>query len=180
MVPVLQKAREVIDHIMDVNFLLTSKLYTVIHLSRYTMSFKPLGVILMPYARVGGYLKVLPSIISKVQTDGSFRYGSYARIAAILGTKKRMIPIEAHSSTETEWASVALGLELALENNETVIGIENDNMSVIVDLSRPTMLKHAYARHYKNEIQRLAADTAWTGVRWIPRALNRADGLFRV
>jgi hypothetical protein len=143
------------------------------------MSFKPLGVILMPYARVGGYLRLAPPIISKVQTDGSFRQ-SGGRIAAILGTKKRMIPIEAHSSTETEWASVALGLELALENNETVIGIENDNMSVIIGLSRPTMLKHAYARHYKNEIQRLAADTAWTGVRWIPRALNRADGLFRV
>jgi hypothetical protein len=91
-----------------------------------------------------------------------------------------MTPIDASSSTETEWASVALGLQMALENNEMVNGIENDNMSVIRGLTVPERsLRHEYARHYRNEIQQLAKHTLWTGVRWIPREANHADGLFK-
>jgi len=105
-----------------------------------------------------------------------------SRVAAIiLGPTRHsdMIAIPASSSTEAEWASVAFGLELALHNNETSIGLENDNLSVIHGLIfTNTKLKQAYANHYRNEIRELANETLWAGVRWIPREINQADKLF--
>ena len=139
------------------------------------------------YTRIGGLLRYQPPAVACVQTDGSYRQRiPKARIAAVLLTADRahvrtcMIPIDAHSSTETEWASVALGIQQALESNQEAIGIENDNLGVIRGLilsERP--LRHEYARHYRNEIQELAKYTEWTGVRWIPREANHADSLFR-
>jgi len=145
------------------------------------------GRIRASYTRIGGLLRYQPPTVACVQTDGSYRQRiPKARIAAILLTADRghlrrcMTPIDAHSSTETEWASVAMGLQLALEYNQATIGLENDNLSVIRGLimsERP--LRHEYASHYRNEIQELAKYTEWTGVRWIPREANHADGLFR-
>ena len=146
---------------------------------------------LSPFYRIGGastsLLTTGPSTLHRVQTVGSFdfrRKGGQA--AAILYTPdqhpgpKIMMPIKAGSSTETEWASVALGLALAIQHKRAHVALETDNLGVIRSLIfyRDFRSRHNYAHHYFHEIMRLAAETEWTGVRWIPRALNRADDLF--
>ncbi len=145
-----------------------------------------MGAILMPYSRIGGHLTFPPPLIARAQVDGSFGRSGGSRIAAILTSDtgdaafRSTRPIKALNSTETEWAAVALGLELALQHDQTAIGIENDCLGVIQALMFPdTPLKHAYARHWRATIQRLATETHWTGVRWIPREINKADGLLR-
>lgn len=146
---------------------------------------KAVGAILMPYWRIGGHLAVAPAsaLLTRVQTDGS--YGPFgARKALILTTPDgaaaaRMFRSDARNSTEAEWDSVATGLELAIDQNEVIIGLENDNLGVIHGLMFPTNpLRHKYARHYRAKILGLTRQTLWTGVRWIPRAINRADDLF--
>ena len=145
---------------------------------------------LSPFYRIGGastsLLTIGPSTLHRVQTDGSYGGRKGDRIAAILYTPdqhpgpKIMMPIKAGSSTETEWASVALGLALAIQHKRAHVAIENDNLGVMRSLIfyRDFRSRHNYAHHYFHEIMRLAAETEWTGVRWIPRALNRADDLF--
>jgi len=85
-----------------------------------------------------------------------------------------MIPVDAHTQTEAEWASVLFGLTMALEKNCEAIAIENNNLGVIRALlmQRPR-LRHEYARHYHNQIITLANETEWTGVQ------NKSDALFR-
>ena len=91
-----------------------------------------------------------------------------------------MFPVEASCSTEAEWASVAIGLSLALERGSDAIAVENDNLGVIRSLIFPnTKLRHEYARYYRDRILLSALETSWTGARWIPREQNRADDLFR-
>jgi ribonuclease HI len=92
-----------------------------------------------------------------------------------------MIPIlHANDSTETEWASVLQGLLFALDHDETIINIENDNLSVVSALIWPqNHLKRDYANYYRNQILSNAKETEWTGVRWIPRKNNTADELCR-
>lgn len=148
---------------------------------------KAVGAILMPYFRIGGRATFAPPLIARVQTDGSYtRKAGGARIAYILRTASGKAiyndvdTIKALNSTETEWASVAFGLTAAIEQSETAIGIENDCLGVIHGLIFPdTPLKHAYAQHWRGTILKLAAKTHWTGVRWIPREYNEADGLMR-
>jgi hypothetical protein len=91
-----------------------------------------------------------------------------------------MFPVTANSSTEAEWASVAIGLSLAVERGCDAIALENDNLGVIRSLIFPhTKLRHEYARYYRDRILLTAFETSWTGARWIPREENRADDLFR-
>ncbi len=147
---------------------------------------KAMGAILLPYSRIGGHLTFPPPLIARAQVDGSFGRSGGGRIAAILTSDtgdaafRSTRQIKAISSTEAEWAAVALGLELALQHDQTAIGIENDCLGVIHGLLfSDTPLKHAYARHWRGQIQKLATETHWTGVRWIPREANRADALLR-
>ena len=134
--------------------------------------------------QAGCLAPAFPPILTYVQTDGSFRL-SRARIAAIIqppaGEEQRyMFPVEASCSTEAEWASVAIGLSLALERGSDAIAVENDNLGVIRSLIFPnTKLRHEYARYYRDRILLSALETSWTGARWIPREQNRADDLFR-
>lgn len=152
-----------------------------------TYTSKAVGAILMPYVRIGGKLSYPPPLIARVQTDGSYtRSRGGARIAYILRTASGKATytdtdtIKALNSTETEWASVAFGLTATLEQAELAVGIENDCLGVIHGLVFPdTPLKHAYARHWRTTILELAAETHWTGIRWIPREYNDADGLMR-
>jgi ribonuclease HI len=140
------------------------------------------------FARIGGVRIYSLPFLAVVQTDGSYgrKYGP--AVAFILkdyaGDKvlsKRIIMPAVRNSTEAEWASVEAGLSAALENNYDNIGIENDNLSVISSLIHSqNRLKHEYARYYRSKIYELASETAWTGVRWIPRKINRADDLFKV
>ncbi len=147
---------------------------------------KAMGAILMPYSRIGGRLTFPPPLIARAQVDGSFGRSACGRVAAILTTDtgdatfRRTKPVSAMNSTETEWAAVALGIELALKHDQTAVGIETDCLGVIQGLMFPdTPLKHAYARHWRSAILRYAEETHWTGVRWIPREVNRADALLR-
>jgi hypothetical protein len=130
------------------------------------------------YRRIGGAVRHMPPLFARVQTDGSYRLRE-ARIAFLLFDKTGdfkacdMCPIVATSSTETEWASVAAGLQFAIEHGEDVIAIENDNLGVTHFLGTA---KHEYARYYQHEIETLARQTV---IRWIPREINYADRLFR-
>ena len=145
------------------------------------------GAYLMPFSRIGGHMTFPPALLTHVQTDGSWGYRHGARVAAVVtaaNSKNRwqdMIKVDAVNSTETEWASVLFGLTLAVNNRQEAIGIENDNLSVIHGLMFPkNRLRLDYAAYYRNEIQKVAATTVWTGVRWIPRERNSADDLFRL
>jgi hypothetical protein len=152
-----------------------------------TYTSKAVGAILMPYVRIGGLLTFPPPLLARVQTDGSYtRKVGGARIAYVLHTANGKATyadtdtIKALNSTETEWASVAFGLAATLEKSETAVGIENDCLGVIHGLMYPANpLKHAYAQHWRKTILALAAQTHWTGVRWIPREYNDADGVMR-
>jgi hypothetical protein len=120
---------------------------------------------------------------SHVQTDGSFTRKA-AKTAVLLRKSdsatilQKLVPIFAESSTEAEWASVLHGVTFALEHNEQIIALENDDFGVISALITQRALKHEYAKHYRNKIQKLVGSTEWTGVRWIPREYNKADDLF--
>ena len=149
------------------------------------MRNKALGAILMPYIRIGGGAIYQPPLYAHIQTDGSWK-PKLARVAAIVVTAdgsttyRRMDQLQAENSTETEWASVAYGIRLALKHQQDTLCMENDNLGVIQALTQPGIrLRHEYARYYRDQIQRMSAQTAWTGVRWIPREANRADALFR-
>ena len=104
------------------------------------------------------------------------------RLPSILDTGntriQRVRSIRAESSTETEWASIAYGIQLALKQGHDALEIENDNLGVIHALIHQQPLRQDYARHYYEQIREQVADTVWTGIRWIPRDLNDADFLF--
>jgi hypothetical protein len=93
--------------------------------------------------------------------------------------QRYMFPIDANSSTEAEWASVAIGLSLAVERGSESIVLENDNLGVIRSLIFPnTKLRQEYARYYRDRILLTAFETSWTGARCILCEENKADGLF--
>lgn len=145
----------------------------------------PIGVYLQPYHQIGGNIVYRPPLFARVQTDGSRTFVK-SRVAMILTTRdsmniyKKMTEIpHTESPTETEWASVSAGLEFAIQKGEIAIGIENDNLSVVGALiTEKQNLRHEYARYYRDRILRYASLTLWTGIRWIPREINRADDLF--
>ena len=145
-----------------------------------------------PFHCIGGLATIpSPSAFHRVQTDGFFDKRYKGRVAAIIYTPTHHIdqtwagPIRTISSTETDWASVAIGLRMALEFNHRYIGIENNNLEIIRSLIFHKEFKakakakqnQEYARYYFHDIMKSAAQTEWTGVRWIPRGLNRADDL---
>jgi hypothetical protein len=146
-----------------------------------------------PFHCIGGLATIpSPSAFHRIQTDGSFsqRHEPQGRIAAIIYTPDHNVglnsmgSIRANSLTETQWASVALGLHLAVEHNYRHVGIENDNLGIIRtlifyrDFDFKAKRNQEYVRYYFNEIMKTAAQTEWTGVRWTPRGLNRANDLF--
>jgi ribonuclease HI len=143
------------------------------------------GAQLQPYFRIGGNIPYTPPILAKLQTDGS-RTSSRSRVAMILTTRDHMnihkkvldIP-HTESSTEAEWASIAAGLEFTIQKGETCIGIENDNLGVVGALITDKRdFRNTYAYYYRDKILRMTRLTLWTGIRWIPREINRADDLF--
>ena len=147
---------------------------------------KILGANLLPYIRIGGRHIHPPLILTHVQTDGSFGSFMGARVAAIVRptterhTYRYVKSITAESPTEAEWASIAYGLEAAIQLDQTAINIDNDNLGVIGGLlNHDQPLRKEYARYWRSVILKLTTKTDWTGVRWIPRRDNRADDLFR-
>ena len=142
----------------------------------------------MNFVRIGGKRIYSLPLYSLIQCDGSYTAKKGVSAAAYLITDPagatlmgKRIDLTAISATEAEWASVYHSLEAAMELDQECIRIENDCLSVVAGLVHPTNpLKAPYARHYRKKIQELAAVTAWTGIRWIPRKLNKADALFRL
>lgn len=150
----------------------------------YTMSVRCVKQ-LLPFMRIGGKSQyALPTLV-RCQTDASCRRGN-TWIASLVfrpdGTRSESLKklYSVNDATEAEWAGVAMGLTNCMEENYRVIGIESDNLSVISQLIfHDTVLRRDYARYYRGKIYELAAQTEWTGVRWIPRELNLADGILR-
>jgi len=97
---------------------------------------------LSPFYRIGGTspFTYIPNTLYRVQTHGFFDRNKGSQIAAILyGVDHRAITqthlqINAKSPTEAAWASVALGLAMAIQHKKPVVGIENDNISIIRSL----------------------------------------------
>jgi hypothetical protein len=142
--------------------------------------------LIMPPIRIGGIAAFKPPLLAHVQVDGSFGRRRQAAVAVkfVAAAHDRSAsftkPVYAvESSTEAEWIAVYTGLMFALENNEKAMVIENDCLGVIHHLMQREMaLRRDYAQHWRSEIYKLAEQTEWTGVRWIPRRQNRADDLF--
>lgn len=138
----------------------------------------------MPYMRIGGINVFPPPIVSYLQTDGSFHMKSkLSRVAFILKTPTReyakMLELQnAIDSTETEWASIAYGIAYSFEQSQGVLAIENDNLGVVTAILTNKKVKQDYARHYQHEIYKMAQQSLWLGLRWIPRKENKADMLF--
>ena len=139
----------------------------------------------MRHIRIGGRSLYPLPILTYCQTDASYKPRNVF-VATHIQLPNRtyleyMRPIySVNNSTEAEWASVLFGIEACIENNQRVIGLENDNLSVIAQLMRTDYPpKKDYAKFYRNKIYNLAAHTEWTGVRWTPRELNFADKIMR-
>ena len=157
--------------------------------NRLHFATKGASVMMGPYTRiVGKHPYGTPPFYAIVQSDGSYyAHTKKTRVAAILHPsilnhlQKRVFTVEnASSSTEAEWHSILRGLELALEEGETCVALENDNLGVIHGLITPLMqFRHEYARYYKEQILTTAKHAEWVGARWIPREFNRADALFK-
>ena len=140
---------------------------------------------LLPFIRIGGKSQYALPLLVRCQTDASYRRGN-TWIASLIfrpdGTRgeniKKLYSVD--DVSETEWASVAMGLTNCMEENYRVIGIENGNLGVISQLifsDRP--LRRDYARYYRSKIYELARQTEWTGIRWVPRELNLADTILQ-
>jgi hypothetical protein len=150
---------------------------------------KPIGKLTFPFTRIAGRISHQPPLLATVQVEGSYtpKTGD-ARIAAILTPTKshnlfrHIQSISAESSTEAEWASISMGLEMSITHSEGAVGIENDCLGVINTLISPhdIFLRHEYARYWRYRILRQTKGFEWVGIRWIPREQNRADDLFKV
>jgi len=136
----------------------------------------------MKFRYLGGkyFRPVSPSL---VQTYGThFMNKNTGYLSAILHhnseTFRQLRYLDySRDSYETELASVYNGLLLSLDKNASEIQIENDNLGVVRELTDfPLKNSRSSIQHYKNEIYKLAKGTKWTGIRWIPRKENRADG----
>lgn len=134
--------------------------------------------------RIGGHMTFPLPFVARLQTTGSYRHDiGHATIilttANMQTTQRRQYEFKnAVDSVEMEWASVAKGLEFALESNIDSITIENGDLSVVSTLAMNYVPHQAYAKHYKQIIMNLAKQTAWTGIRWIPCEQNVSTKLF--
>jgi len=114
--------------------------------------------------------------IALVQTGGSFytrtRSGAVtAHLDLPTGREYKYIqqlpkPV---SSIEAEWASIYYGLAMAQQLEQSIIGLENNCLSVVQAILLNSPGKHEYAKYYNYKIHRLGRDVEWCGIRWIPR-----------
>jgi ribonuclease HI len=129
-----------------------------------------------------------PLLISKLQTDGSFRYSNrISRTASLLreeseGEVYKSVKTYFHhqNSYESEWASVLDGIRMSQSYKIGDLQLENDNLSVIQCLVNRRRPAQGYAAKYYDDFLFAAQDMDWLEIRWIPRKLNKADDLFRI
>jgi hypothetical protein len=72
------------------------------------------------------------------------------------------------------------GITYAIKRGQDSLELENDNLGVIKSLILAVRPNRPDIADYYNAIQYSLKEFEYLGVRWIPRRLNRADGLFRV
>lgn len=127
-----------------------------------------------------------PLSIAKLQTDGSFRYKDrISRTACLLRDEGEVYKsvktyFDHQNSYESEWASVLDGILLSQDYQIGDIQLENDNLSVINCLVSERRPAQAYVAKYYDDVRAAAKGMDWLEIRWIPRKLNKADGLFRI
>lgn len=114
---------------------------------------------------------------TEVDTDGYYGpkfKGAVAVIPAIGAKKIWNLSSFVESSTEAEWASVGLGIRFALDKNQTLIALSNDNSGVMESLMTRRPMKQDYSLFWYSEIQKMIAETMGFKIRWVPREMNRA------
>lgn len=127
-----------------------------------------------------------PMIISSLQTDGSFRYNDrISRTACLLKDEGEVYKsvktyFDHKNSYESEWCSILDGIRMSQANGCGDVQLENDNLSVINCLINERPPPQGYAAKYYVDVMHASRDMDWLEVRWIPRKLNKADGLFRL
>ena len=127
-----------------------------------------------------------PLVISKIQTDGSFRYRDrISRTACLLKDQDEVYKsvktyFHHQNSYESEWVSVLDGIRMSQDHQIGDLQLENDNLSVINCLVNRRRPAQGYVTKYYDEVLHSAKDMDWLEIRWIPRKLNKADNLFRI
>jgi ribonuclease HI len=145
------------------------------------------SILHMPPVFVGGRSVWQPLLSAQLQVNGTFRGDKKGKIAVLLrsadGGKVKSCVKEMHmvtGSKEADWAAVYYGILYGLDNNERSLMVDSDSLAVVYSLYDRTAVPHQeYARIYREKIYNVAAETGWTGIRWVPRAYNKADKLFR-
>jgi len=142
-------------------------------------SLRPFSLLFTTHARP-------PIVIAALQTDGSFRYKDrISRTACLLndeGSTYKSVKtyFEHKNSYESEWCSVLDGIRMSQDYQIGNLQIENDNLSVMNCLINERPPPQGYVTKYYADIIAASRDMDWLEVRWIPRKLNKADGLFRI
>lgn len=114
---------------------------------------------------------------TEIDTDGYYGpkfTGAVVVIPAIGAKKIWNLDDIADSSTETEWASIGLGIRFGLDKNQTLIALSNDNLSVVQSLIFQRPSKQDTVLFWYSEIQKMIAETMGFKIRWVPRENNRA------
>jgi ribonuclease HI len=142
-------------------------------------SLRPFSLLFTTHARP-------PIVIAALQTDGSFRYKDrISRTACLLndeGSTYKSVKtyFEHKNSYESEWCSVLDGIRMSQDYQIGNLQIENDNLSVMNCLINERPPPQGYVTKYYADIIAASRDMDWLEVRWIPRKLNKSDGLFRI
>jgi ribonuclease HI len=131
-------------------------------------------------------IAIRPTATSLIQTDGSYgaKYFPLSRTAVLLTNTKGQEysfcnTYDNHSdSTESEWCSVLDGIKYAARKEEMSIEIENDNMGVVRCLVTETKPRRPHIAEYYTAIYDYSGLFEYLSIRWIPRRLNRAHGIF--
>ena len=149
----------------------------------------------MPLTRFAGYNRyprqwLIPMPIALVQTNSLFYAPTKTGVVTAFlnlpesGSEKASEHSFAHppsrlvSSTEAEWTSVFYGLTLAIQMDQSIIGLESNSLGIIRSILFNSPGKQDYARYYNYKIHRIGREVEWCGIRWIPRAENKASQLF--
>ena len=141
---------------------------------------------LRPFSVLFATRTAAPTVLGALQTDGSFRYNDrISRTACLLRNEGEVYKsvktyFEHKNSYESEWCSILDGIRMSQDYQIGDLSLENDNLSAINCLIWERAPPQGYAAKYYHDVVAAARDMDWLEVRWIPRAMNKADGLFRI
>lgn len=132
--------------------------------------------------RIGGQSAHPTSqLITHVYTKGSVgNIPGMASVGAVIRHDKhrdlvfRKSYVPATSFTEAIWAATAYGLESAIKEGHSVIGLGTSDYEILQAMMNPLG-----AQEYRTKIYQMAAKTDWTGICWVPSDANKANMLIR-